>query len=108
MSADTIRFLSSLLLSLSLYSLLACLASLLQRTIDANHWYATFRDIAKVLRTSHGYVNAQELADEVHKLAWKILEDDRSRTFHGRRWLKKYKTDKLLEEADRIAGVERK
>ena len=104
MSAQTINLISTLFLCLSCYALMACMHGLLERTQSANHWYATFRDIAKILRASGGQINAQEFADEVQKLAWKILEDDRSRTFWGRRWLKKYKRDKMLEEAGRIVN----
>ena len=96
--------LQSILLTLSFYTLCWCLMNLLSRTTQANHWYATFRDIAKILRASGGYVDAQQFSDEVQKLAWKVLEDDRSRTFYGRRWLKKYKRDQLFKEADRIAN----
>lgn len=100
--------LQAVLFSLSIYTLMACLSNLIDRTLQANHWFVTFQDIAKTLREHHGYVDAGELADEVEEVAWKILEVDRKRTIWGRRWLKKYWRDKMLKRAQQIAeGTEK-
>jgi hypothetical protein len=91
-----------LTLMASVTILMACLQDLMSRTLTTHYWFSMFMGLVTSLRTG-GHVDPKELADVLEQISWKMIEDDRKRTFYGRRWLRTYKAERLHEEAERIA-----